>query len=215
MSSSRVAKAACAVTLAAAVPACGSATQDVKTGAPSPEPAAAVASLSAPPTPPAFRLPTDAHPDRYDLDLWLDPEAVAFHGRIGIDLTVTRSTSVIWLNGTGLAVDSATFEQGGRSRAARVTVGGDDYLGFDLPEALPVGRARLTVVLPRQGRSREEPRDLRRQGAERRVVSVHLLREHRLAPGVPLVRRARVQGAVEADACTCPKGTRRRPTLPR
>jgi aminopeptidase N len=142
MSVSRVVKAVAGVTLVVVATACTGSTQDVTTRAPAPEPAMALPA----PAPPTFRLPTDAHPDRYDLDLWLDPEALGFHGRIGVDLVVTRPTSVIWLNGTGLGVDSATFERGGHSRPARVTVGGDDYLGFDLPEALPAGRVRLTVA---------------------------------------------------------------------
>ena len=130
---------------------CGGSTQDAKTGAAS-APSGAAATLPAGPAPaaPTFRLPADAHPDRYDLDMWLDPEQIAFHGRIGVDLTITRPTSVIWLNGTGLTVDSASFvgtaHDARASRSARVTVGGDDFLGFDVAGALPVGHARLVVT---------------------------------------------------------------------
>jgi aminopeptidase N len=126
---------------------CGDGAQPVKTPASAVPPAASTGSASGPtPTAPTFRLPTDAHPDRYDLEMWLDPESIDFHGRIGVDLTVTKATSVVWLNGTGLAVDSATFRRDGTESAARVARGGDDFLGFETSMPLAPGHVRLTLA---------------------------------------------------------------------
>src|SRR5262245_51177662 len=60
-----------------------------------------------PPTPPQVRLPKVAQPDRYDLDLTLDPTKETFSGVIGIDLKLTEATTALWLNATDLKIKDA------------------------------------------------------------------------------------------------------------
>ena len=64
--------------------------------------------LFAAPQPPAFRLPSDAVPVRYKLDLTLDPAKDAFSGVVTIDLQVRQATTVVWLTGATVTV-AGTF----------------------------------------------------------------------------------------------------------
>jgi len=102
--------------------------------------------LYAAPQPPAFRLPSEAVPARYWLELTLDPAKDTFSGVVFIDLKVRRQTDVVWLNASHLNVTSATLDQGNSGQTARVVPGGDDFLGFVFNPPLAVGEARLRVA---------------------------------------------------------------------
>jgi alanyl aminopeptidase len=101
--------------------------------------------LFAAPQPPAFRLPSDAVPVRYKLDLTLDPAKDAFSGVVTIDLQVRQATTVVWLNASHLSVGAATLEQNGSKLTAQLVPGGDDFIGFEFGHPLAVGTARLHV----------------------------------------------------------------------
>ncbi len=101
--------------------------------------------LFAAPQPPAFRLPSDAVPVRYKLDLTLDPAKDTFSGVVTIDLQVRQATTVIWLNASHLSVGAATLEQNGSKLTATLVPGGDDFIGFEFDHPLAVGTARLHV----------------------------------------------------------------------
>jgi len=101
--------------------------------------------LFAAPQPPAFRLPSDAVPVRYKLDLTLDPAKDTFSGIVTIDLQVRQATTVIWLNASHLSVGAATLEQNGSKLTATLVPGGDDFIGFEFDHPLAVGTARLHV----------------------------------------------------------------------
>ena len=120
--------------------------------APSPPPVALLPTASAPveppfvpPPAPALRLPPLARPVRQDLELWLDPHAATFRGRVGIDLEILEPTRVLWVNATDLAVDQVHVDDGKATRIGRVTPGGADFVGFVFERALLPGNARLTV----------------------------------------------------------------------
>ncbi|MGO9242653.1 MAG: M1 family aminopeptidase [Bryobacteraceae bacterium] len=102
--------------------------------------------LFAAPQPPAFRLPSDAVPARYNLELTLDPAQDAFSGIVTIDLQVRRQTDVVWLNASHLNVGAATLEQNGSKLAAQVVPGGEDFVGFVFNHPLAVGAATLRVA---------------------------------------------------------------------
>jgi aminopeptidase N len=88
----------------------------------------------------------DAKPLRYDLELWLDPHAKQFRGKIAIDLDVVTTTRVVWLDATDLAIDAATVEVGGTTSMAGVIPGGDDYVGFVFDHDIAPGKARLSIA---------------------------------------------------------------------
>ena len=101
--------------------------------------------LLAAPQPPTLRLPTDAAPVRYKLDLTLDPAKDTFSGVVTIDLNVRQSTSVLWLNAARLTVARATLEQSGAQQTAAVLPGGDDFVGFEFAHPLAAGGATLRI----------------------------------------------------------------------
>src|SRR5690348_4190338 len=80
--------------------------------------------------PPAFRLGDAATPLEYGATLAIDPKASEFSGEVRISMRINRYTPVLWLNATGLTVDSASFEQETRSLPVSVVPGGDDFVGF-------------------------------------------------------------------------------------
>lgn len=101
--------------------------------------------LFAAPQPPALRLPTDVVPVRYNLDLTLDPAKTDFSGVVTIELKVRKATGIVWLNQSSLTVSSATAEQAGAKPAVKIVPGGDDFVGFEFPQPLSPGEARLRV----------------------------------------------------------------------
>ena len=80
--------------------------------------------------PPAFRLGEVATPLEYGATLAIDPKATEFSGEVRITMRINRYTPVLWLNATGLTIDSAYFEQENRSLPVSVVAGGDDFVGF-------------------------------------------------------------------------------------
>ena len=94
---------------------------------------------------PRGQLPDDVRPDRYRLQLSVDPREERFSGVAEIDVTVARPVRSIWLHGLGLTVRSVTVASplAGLSASyeevepvngvARVTLSGE----------LPAGRATL------------------------------------------------------------------------
>ena len=101
--------------------------------------------LLAAPQPPTLRLPTDAVPSRYKLELTLDPAKTEFSGEVTIDLKISKATGIVWLNQSHLSVSAASVDQSGAKRVAKIVPGGDDYVGFEFDQPLAVGVARLRV----------------------------------------------------------------------
>ncbi|TMH47264.1 MAG: hypothetical protein E6H54_00130 [Betaproteobacteria bacterium] len=78
--------------------------------------AAAVAhAQDATPQPPAFRLGDTATPLEYALELAIDPRAAEFSGEARIAMRINRYASVLWLNATGLTIESVRIEQENRT----------------------------------------------------------------------------------------------------
>src|SRR5947209_7889296 len=100
--------------------------------------------LSAAQQAPSFRLPSDAVPTHYQLNLTLDPEKTDYFGEVTIDLDVRNATSVIWLNASKLNISAASV-QGAASATAHIVPGGDDFVGFAFDHPLSPGRVRLAV----------------------------------------------------------------------
>jgi alanyl aminopeptidase len=112
---------------------------------PPPPPPAPTARAEAP-RPPALRLPRTAAPLRYAATLTFVSPFETFSGAVDIDLSFTEPSSLLWLGATALTVSEARLESGGKSMAARVVPGGDDFIGFAFDEPAPAGPARLHVV---------------------------------------------------------------------
>ena len=80
--------------------------------------------------PPGFRLGDAARPDRYDVQLAIDPKDAGFTGRVRIEVTFDRPAAVLWLNATGLTVDTVEVEQLGKRIPAKAIGGGEDHVGI-------------------------------------------------------------------------------------
>jgi alanyl aminopeptidase len=115
------------------------------------------------PSPPALRLPPGAHPTRYALDLTLSPESDDFHGTVDIDLVLESPLRALWLNATGLDVEQATLDIGGRKVRPRVVPGGDDFVGFATEEPVGPGPAVLHLSYAGKASSKEEGGAFRQQ----------------------------------------------------
>ncbi len=97
-------------------------------------------------TPPTLRLGNQAHPERYAVQMTLDPDREAFEGQIEIALTLREPTSLIWLNGTNLEVQKASIASNGTSQEITVVPGGEDFIGLSWQRSIPAGAATLTVT---------------------------------------------------------------------
>src|SRR5690349_10035776 len=82
------------------------------------------------PQPPGFRLGDVATPLEYGATLAIDPQVTQFSGEVRITLRINRYAPLLWLNATGLTIDSAYFEQENRSLPVSVVPGGEDFVGF-------------------------------------------------------------------------------------
>jgi alanyl aminopeptidase len=104
-------------------------------------PAAAPASIA----PPKLRLPADARPLRYDVELALDPSREDFSGAIAIELEVLAPTQVLWLNATEITVESAILEWAGAQLTARPISEHEELLGLAFAAPLQPGRGKLAI----------------------------------------------------------------------
>ncbi len=90
---------------------------------------------------PALRSDGSTRPTKVTLDLTVVPEAKTLSGTVRLELEVTTSTEVVWLNATGLTIASAAFANG----PAKIIEGNADFVGFVSPSPLAVGHTTLEV----------------------------------------------------------------------
>jgi len=97
--------------------------------------------------PPKLRLAEvqDITPERYRAELTLDPDKTEFSGNIRIQVKVNRTLQTIWLNANRIAIQQASVVAGGKALTAKTLMGGDDFLGFQLPSAIPAGAAEIAI----------------------------------------------------------------------
>ena len=96
--------------------------------------------------PPVLRLDGSAQPQQYRLDLTVVPDRETFAGVIEIDIKLSRSTSVIWLNGSELEVADAVIRvPSGAEQRARPIGPGKHFLGLQTETAVPAGPATLRI----------------------------------------------------------------------
>ncbi len=96
-----------------------------------------------------------ARPQRYAVELTLDPRQETFSGLVEIELALAEPTRELWLRGTGLTVQGASVSVRGTTRPARVVRRGEDALGFQLERPVGPGPATLRVAWQGRASSRE------------------------------------------------------------
>ena len=95
-------------------------------------------------SPPTFRLPQGAAPERYRISLAIDPARPTFAGVAHIDVRLDRPMEVLWLNATALEIEAVDARQGGRDVPLQAVAGGEDFVG--LRGRLDAGRVELRIA---------------------------------------------------------------------
>lgn len=93
------------------------------------------------PPPPLLKSDGAVRPLRQALDLTVVPEAPTLAGSVHLEVQVERATPVLWLNATGLTLQSATV--GGKP--AQVVEGNEDFVGLVPAVPLEVGPTTVEV----------------------------------------------------------------------
>ena len=96
-------------------------------------------------TPPQFRLPASASPERYKIHLTLVPDKDTFTGEIEITLNFKQPASVLWLNSEKLTIKDATLTSGGQAIAVRVIPEPKDFAGLSFDHPVSAGPAVLHI----------------------------------------------------------------------
>ncbi|MBS1872234.1 MAG: M1 family metallopeptidase [Acidobacteria bacterium] len=92
-------------------------------------------------TSPKLLLDDSVTPVHYTAQLSVTPGSDTFDGAIDIDVSLKQPASTIWLNGVSLTVKSATAA----GQAAKAVEGNKGFIGFEVPQAIPAGPARLHI----------------------------------------------------------------------
>ena len=93
---------------------------------------------------PVGQLDNNITPQRYRLELTIDPAQPSFSGQTEIDINVAAPTSRLWLHGKDLSISSATITQAGRT----VTASWDQVLESgvaSLTTESPLARGDATI----------------------------------------------------------------------
>jgi len=96
-------------------------------------------------TPPKLRLPQLARPLQYTVDLRLVPGEDHFTGSVEIGLTVLQPTSVVWLHGKSLTIQSVNIQAGDSVVPARAESAGEDFIAITADRELAPGNAMLRI----------------------------------------------------------------------
>jgi len=98
------------------------------------------------PTPPKLRLPDNVRPVRQSVELTLVPTEEFFGGKTRIDVTITKSTRVIWLNVDGLTIERAEVLMKEMTLPAKLIVGDPNFVGLSFDAPLSTGNAIISLI---------------------------------------------------------------------
>src|SRR5215469_8009720 len=95
--------------------------------------------------PPKLKLSEDVRPVKYEAELTLVPGATTFAGNIGIDISLAKPASLIWLNAADLAVEHATISHAGQTITVAVEAGNSEFIALRAPAEIPDGPATIHI----------------------------------------------------------------------
>ncbi len=90
-------------------------------------------------------LGDDVRPVQYAVDLTLVPRATTFKGIVDIDLSITKPTSLVWLNALEITIHKATIAASGKTQIATVETGDKNFIALRVPADVPAGPARMHI----------------------------------------------------------------------
>ena len=85
---------------------------------------------------PKLRLPGDARPIRYFVDLTLLPGEKTFKGSVEIDMEFVKPSSQLWLNAAELEIQSSEWVQAGKATKLTADLAAKQFAGFAFPVAV-------------------------------------------------------------------------------
>jgi alanyl aminopeptidase len=96
-------------------------------------------------TPPAFRLPGTARPERYELELTVVPRQMEFHGVARIWVRFAEPAKSLWLNAKDLTIQSASITVRGAARNLKTTSTAE-FLDLEFDQEVPAGPALVEIA---------------------------------------------------------------------
>jgi len=94
---------------------------------------------------PKLRLPDNARPLEYTVDLHIVPGEDRFQGTVRIEVELTRPSSVIWLHAQSMTFQKASVRAGSDVRSAKVQPPEGDFVAIDAGSELPKGNMTLEI----------------------------------------------------------------------
>lgn len=95
-------------------------------------------------TPPVFLLPDTVTPKKHTIELTVDPAQDTFFGRAQIEVTLAKSTKILWVNAKELTPQDSSVTWQGRTIKAQATAEGE-FIGLDLPSSVGPGKATISI----------------------------------------------------------------------
>jgi alanyl aminopeptidase len=101
--------------------------------------------LCAAPPPPSFLLPDGVIPKKHTVELTVDPSLDSFSGWARIEVELSKSTSVLWVNAKNLTPEESSVSWKGRTLSARASTAGDEFIGLEVDAPVGPGVASISI----------------------------------------------------------------------
>ncbi len=134
---------------------------------------------------PTGQLPRIAEPTQVSLELKIDPAAQRFSGNTQIDVTIAKSTSLLWLHGHDLTIDSAQITpKEGKPATAKITqVDVSGVLKVTTDSPLPAGAATIDIAFSAPFGSLQGAYKVKDNGVEYVITQMEPLGARNTFPG--------------------------------
>jgi alanyl aminopeptidase len=101
--------------------------------------------LPALPPPPSFLLPDSVIPKKHIVGLNLDPNRDTFTGWARIEVELSESTNVLWVNGKDLTPLDSSVSWKKHPHTAHATAVGGEFIGLELDSPIGPGPATISI----------------------------------------------------------------------
>jgi alanyl aminopeptidase len=116
--------------------------------------ASAFAAVSTFAAAPSFLLPDGVVPKKHIIELTIDPSLDTFSGWARIEVELSKSTNMLWVDAKDLAPQESSVSWQGRTLAAPASIAGGEFMGLELNS--PIGPGRATISIRYRGKLDEK-----------------------------------------------------------
>jgi alanyl aminopeptidase len=96
---------------------------------------------------PKLRLPNDAKPTEYAVQLTIDPQKNDFSGIVTIDLEIAKQISTLWLNATEIQIQKVELTEKSKTQTGSVLpIKDEEFVGLSFTQPIGPGTAKLTIT---------------------------------------------------------------------